>query len=355
MYVDDMMQILGLRLEDADNIHFSNSFKRDILELSQIKLSNMLDNGYLTELEYIDTEKTATSKELDISEPHADRLTYHVLKGREGILKVKIHDDKYCTPIDIFGLKRTENVYLEGTDENPLYYVFQNKIYILCTATSPVIDIYYLKYPTPLLYPLKYDKLSGSITGVVGPVFTTYTTSTDHNLYTGDVVQHTGFSDSAYNGEKTLSSTPSPTTYITDDSYSSTGTGSFEGLRTVTIQSGQNISNCSKALFYNISKDSYHVITAYNSGNIVFKPAIVDAADNETIYLLKNPTKAVELTNLENLEPDLNVSLHELIIDMAEAECWKSGKKGANVSRMATIIGDVFEQIQNLNEKVKVI
>jgi len=356
MYVSDMMEILGLRLEDAGNVRFSNSFKRSILELSQIKLSNMLDIGYLTELEYLDASKTATAKVLAFSS-----LTYPVLKGKEGILKVKISGGKYCTQIDINDLKRTENSYLEGTDDNPLFYVFKNTIYILCTTTNPVIDVYYLRLPPPLLYPLAYDKINGVVTSVAnGAPEAEFTCTIAHGLSDGDVVTNSGFSESTYNATGEVTVVSDYVYWLGDIEYVGTGTGVFTGLNTVELQASQDLSAVDNyyngALFYNITKNSYHVATDYTaaSQHLVFYPAIAAPADDQTIYMLKHTSNAVEITNLEALEPLLNPTLHELIIDLAEAECWKSGKKGANVNRMATIIGDVFKQIQTLNEKVRV-
>ena len=357
MYVSDMMEILGLRLEDAGNVRFSNSFKRSILELSQIKLSNMLDIGYLTELEYLDASKTATAKVLAFSS-----LTYPVLKGKEGILKVKISGGKYCTQIDINDLKQTENSYLEGTDDNPLFYVFKNTIYILCTTTNPVIDVYYLRLPPPLLYPLAYDKINGVVTSVadLGIDIAVFTCTVDHGLSDGEVVTHTGFNVEPYNGTGAVTFLSTKTYTWNDVEYVAPDDGVFTGLNTVELQASQDLSadnnHYNGALFYNITKNSYHVATDYTaaSQHLVFYPAIAAPADDQTIYMLKHTSNAVEITNLEALEPLLNPTLHELIIDLAEAECWKSGKKGANVNRMATIIGDVFKQIQTLNEKVRV-
>lgn len=355
MNVNTMLTILGLRLEDPGATFFKAGLKRETLEQAQIKLANYLDNVYLTELKYVDEDKTATAGILNFSD-----LTYKVFKGTEGVLRVKIHDGRYCNQIEIEELEDTTNTLLEGTDKNPMYYVFEEKIYVLCTTADPHIDVFYLRVPSPLYYPLKYTALSGDVESVTGPGVALFDTDLiAHNLEIGDVVLQSFFSHGGYNGEHTVATIPSATTYTTGVAYDSPDDGKFEGLRTVEIQSGQNMVNTdnyyNNSLIYNISKDSYHVITDYIGADlhIVFYPAIAAPADDETIYLLRHKTVAVDITNLANLDPTINKSLHQMMIDMAEAMCWKSGKDERNVGRSKIALEDVLKQIEVLNLRAK--
>lgn len=349
--VYDMLEILGLQLEDPGCNRFTNRFKRDILEQAQYKLANLLHNNYLTELEYVDESKTATGGVLNFSD-----LSYKVLKGNQGILKVKIHDGRYCTRLDIKDLRDTDSSYLEGTDSNPLFYVYDEKIYVLCTTTDPVIDVFYLKKPDPLYYPLKYTALSGSITEVIDFAGIAQYRSQGHGLTSGDVIQHSDFSVAAYNGEKTVDGIIDSDNYTTNDSYDTDDQGIFRGLRTVEIQSGQNLETSNDyyngSLIYNLSKNSYHVVSDHTGRHIVFYPEISSPTDDEQIYFLRNVSKEVEITNLENVYPNLNGSLHQLMVDMAEAMCWKSGRDKAFVDRSKVALDNVLRQIKGLNEKI---
>jgi len=285
MYVQDAMTQFGLRVEDADKGKFTEKLRREILEYSQIKIANMLHNAYLTELEYIDTSKTATSGVLALSS-----LTYKVLRGAEGILRVKLSSGKYCTRIDLVDLKRIENAYLDGTDDNPLYYVFENKIYVFCTQTNPVIDVYYLKLPNPLYYPFSM---------------------------TGQTLE-TAFSVTYFS-----------TTY--NDDY-------FNGSLVYCFASDKSI-------------DGYYVVTDYaKTGNIVtVSPAAPDDFQTgHSVYFIHHPTIDVELIGLSALSFEINSSLHDLIVDYAESEAWKIT---ANVERRNSSLEKVITQIKTLNEK----
>jgi len=283
--VYDMLEILGLQLEDPSAIRFSNRIKRDNLEQAQYKLANLLHTNYLTEFEYVDESKTATAKVLNFSD-----LTYKVLKGNQGILKVKIHGGRYCNQIDIKDLRDNSNSYMEGTDTNPLFYVYDEKIYILCSTANPVIDVFYLRNPDPLYYPL---------------------------VITGEA-----------------STTSFKVAYFSDTYNNDYFNGS---------------------LIYCVNKDSYHVVTEYVKADtelIVSPAAGTNFATNETIYLLRNISKEIEITGLDSVYPNLNGSLHQLMVDMAEAMCWKSGRDKAYVDRSKVALDNVLRQIKGLNEKM---
>jgi len=285
--VYEMLEVLGLQLEDPGRGRFSNRLKRDMLEQAQYKLANLLHPNYLTELEYVDLSKTATGGVLNFS-----GLTYHVLKGNQGILKVKLHDGRYCTRINLKGLRDTGNSMLAGSDKNPLYYVYGKIIYVLCSTTNPVIDVFYLRNPDPLNYPVV----------LIG------------------ITSTTGFR----------------TSYFSDDSIY--GNDYFNG-----------------GLIFCVDKNSYHVVTDYDKSNqefLVSPAAGANFATNETIYLLRHITKEIEILGLDSVYPNLNGSLHQLMVDMAEAMCWKSGKKKAFVDRSKVALDNVLRQIKGLNEKM---
>jgi len=287
MYVSDAITQLGLRVEDADKKKFPEKLRRQVLEYSQVKIANMLHNAYLTELECLETGLTASGRIYTIKD-----LKSKVLRGGEGILKVKLTGGRYCTRIALDDLKKLENTYLAGTDDNPLFYVFQDKIYIKCTATSPVIDVYYLRLPSPLYYP-----------------FTTTGTGEETQFWVPYFVE--AYADDYFNGSLV---------YIFSPDKSVIG---------------------------------YYVVTDFaNADNVVTisPPAPDDIQTGHHVYFLSHPTVEVGLIGLSDTAFDLNDSLADLIVDYAESELWKIT---ADIERRNSTMDKVITQIKALNDKYR--
>ena len=137
----EMNANLGLRLEDPAESVFTEAAKVDAINLAQKTVVNMLDNGYLTELESIDDDQALASGSVSF-------VTAGITPIRGGITGVYDEtNDKWCTMIETKDLKRLENSYLSGTTSNPVAYVFQGTIYVKPTSVTAV-DIWYLKTPT---------------------------------------------------------------------------------------------------------------------------------------------------------------------------------------------------------------
>jgi hypothetical protein len=143
MTVQDMLDNLGLRLEDPDKKLYPESFKLQCLENAQLVMASLLPNDLLTNLEVTDTNDTPSSGKVALSS-----LTYDVLKGIMGIIAVKDYTGLWCNPVGLKDLKKTENSFHASSTQNPMYYLFANGIWPL--PTTLVIDTYYLKMPKPL-------------------------------------------------------------------------------------------------------------------------------------------------------------------------------------------------------------
>jgi len=138
-----MLSTLGLRLEDPDQVKFTQAAKLDALNIAQKTVVNLINNAYLTELQVIDTGETPASGELALS-----ALTSVPI--RNGVLKVYDDtDDLYCVMIEPGDVKRLENTYLAGSTTNPVCYVFNEKIFFI-PDTIILADIWYLKEPADL-------------------------------------------------------------------------------------------------------------------------------------------------------------------------------------------------------------
>ena len=145
----EMNSNLGLRLEDPAQSVFTEASKVDAINISMRTVCNMLDNGYLTEMERIDNDQALVSGNVTFS-------TAGITPIRGGITGIYDEtNDKWCTMVETKDLKRLENSYLSGTTSNPVAYVFQETIYVKPTSVA-LIDIWYLTEPT--------DYVAGAIT-----------------------------------------------------------------------------------------------------------------------------------------------------------------------------------------------
>ena len=146
---NEMLSNLGLRLEDPAESVFTQAAKLDALNLAQKTVVNMVDNGYLQELETIANNKTAGAG------ARWSTCTYAVAFGsdfpiRNGITGIFDEtNDKWCTMIEPGDVKRLENSYLNGSTANPVAFSFDETIYVQPTSCV-VIDVWYLKSPTDL-------------------------------------------------------------------------------------------------------------------------------------------------------------------------------------------------------------
>lgn len=263
MNVAEMVNELSLRLVDASSVNFTDTLKVRALNNAQNEVARRVRKQYLTELQVLETGKTATSGEYALSS-----LSYDVFGGAQGIIAVKINDGDWCTDITQKDLKKVENIFLTGSINNPLYYVYQNKIYVSNGQTSPSIDIYYLKSPADMGY--KYDASALASPAATG--------------FLGDANQNLSTADDTYNG----------------------------------------------ALIYSVNQDSYHVVTDYVGTTRTFtvSPAADSNFGDDEIYFVTMPWDDLDIApatsdadmHIETCE--LNEALHNPIVDIAEAECW---------------------------------
>jgi len=145
----EMNSNLGLRLEDPAQSVFTEAAKIDAINISMRTVCNMLDNGYLTEMERIVGNAGLASGVVSFS----DAGITPIRGGITGIYDET--NDLWCTMVETKDLKRLENSYLSGTTSNPVAYVFQEKIYVKPTSVA-LVDIWYLTEPT--------DYVAGAIT-----------------------------------------------------------------------------------------------------------------------------------------------------------------------------------------------
>ena len=272
-----MIQTVGMRLHSADPARsvtgkFPDAMKLVALNNAVIRLAHKLHPNYLTDLQTVQTSLTATSGQYSLSS-----LAYDVLRGSQGILNVKINGGLYCTPTTIQQRKRSEEGFLKSSVMNPLYYIYDEKIYVEAGVTDPVIDVMYLKEPNKMLY-----KVNVSAHGT--PSATTFL---------GDASQGLSVLDDKYNGVVIWSVARNKYYVVTD--YDAIGATPGVNDRAFTVvdwdSSGVNWGD----------DEIWFVTNWWDTMNI--KPVATDP----DIYL-------------ETCE--LNPALHNMVVDLAVAECW---------------------------------
>ena len=145
---NDLSSILGLRLEDPAQSTFTSQAKMDAINIAQRSVVNMVDNGYLDELESIVSGHSISGGSATFSAVFG--ANNNPIRG--GIVGVFDNTNGlWCTMIEAKDVKRLENSYLSGDTSNAVFYAFKETIYIKPTTVSS-IDVWYLKAPTDFVY-----------------------------------------------------------------------------------------------------------------------------------------------------------------------------------------------------------
>lgn len=146
-----LSSILGLRLEDSAESVFTEAMKVDAINVAQRTVVSMVNNAYLSELEEILEGQAIASTGVTFATAGIDPI-------RGGLIAVydSTHS-KFCTKLEgghLFALNN--NTYLNGTENNPIYWVFNENIWVRPSSCT-LINIWYLKAPT--------NYIAGAITG----------------------------------------------------------------------------------------------------------------------------------------------------------------------------------------------
>ncbi len=291
--VSEMVAQLALRLEDSDKDNWTDSEKLAALNNAQYRVANLVHDKYLTELEVTEENVVVSGGKVDL----VTGLSNTVLKGAEGIKKVRISNGLWCIESEIEHIKRQENRYHKGTLHNPMFYTFQNTLYLLPDTVSAV-DIYYLRKPKPLLNEFTMAPASPA-------------SATE---FLGTAGEGLSTSDDAYNGS-------------TDKE---------------------------RAVIYCIGKKAYFIVTDYDytgnaKGEMLF--TVSPAADtNFGTDIFYFNTHSFDELGLDNLSPEINVDLHPIMLDFAEGECWGMANE---LDRKNSVFKSAYQEIEILNAKYR--
>ena len=138
-----MLSTVRKNIEDENSPYrFTDAVIYSSLTDSQQIIANSVDNNYLSELRYINTNKTFTNGILAISS-----LSKTVLGGDEGIIGIKTSYGYFSDkPLKIDDLARLNNTFMTGNNMKPIIYVFNGYIYVI-PATIVTADVYYYRVP----------------------------------------------------------------------------------------------------------------------------------------------------------------------------------------------------------------
>lgn len=266
MLLTDMMSLLGLKIEDASKRKFSAIFLLKALDTAQLKLAQELHPSYLTELQVRKTGVTVTSGRADLGSV----LDYDVLKGAQGIFLVQVTSGLFATRLSQEDLRDTENELLAPSTINPCFHVFENYIYMLPSTITSII-VWHLKIPSLLwvesayglpLYEIEIDTVTD------GNDFTCKNSDPDfqglvqtNDFYNGWIIKHGDIGSEKY--------------FIVNDYVAGTCQFLIEPAASPVFVTGDHFR------FFTESKQYIH-------GSLC----------------------------------DLNPSLYELLVTLAEAECW---------------------------------
>ena len=133
-----------------------------------------------------------------------------------------------------------------------------------------------------------------TVSSISGSSVTEYNTASAHGLSTGDIVFHTGFTTSAHNGRKTITSTPTSTSYKTGDTDVTADSGYAYRLSNLDQGDGTE-------LLFADSDNKIHLLDFTN--NRVLKDFIdigySASADTGVTYYSANDTLYVSSFNVE--------------------------------------------------------
>ena len=160
----DMVDMLGLRLEDPAEASFTSATKIKAINIAQRTVVNLIDNAYLTELQSIDAYTLHATNGFTANALASGASTFSSLGVdpiRGGVIAVKGYNKTgaegsyvisslgFANMIEPQDVKRLENSYLAGSTSNVVAYVFKESLYVEPT-TVEAVDIWFLKNPTDI-------------------------------------------------------------------------------------------------------------------------------------------------------------------------------------------------------------
>lgn len=155
MTTNDMLTILGDRMEDSAGDLFSDTVKLRYLNRAQDRLIQSLNRHLLTDLHVIKTGiSMSTDNDVDtffksfFIPTQAGALDSDPFGGPLGILGIRIANSEFIRKVSFEIVKDFSTGYVSFSSTEPVYFIFKNRIYIYNNSAN--VDCYYIKTPTAL-------------------------------------------------------------------------------------------------------------------------------------------------------------------------------------------------------------
>ncbi len=273
--VQEMLDILGLRLEDEGVTKYSVAAKLDALNKAQLKITNLVHPRLLTELEVKEFGVSCALASGDDEGSYAftslDGLQGYPLA--DGIQMVRLNGGgAWCHEIELKDIKKTDNSFYTASDARPYFWIDRERIYVAASTDTTLIDIWYLREPKDMVAQFTVASVAN-----------------------GAVV-----------------SAPDLDSYYIELTFTTPGwtADEFNGM-----------------IGYNETKKSYFLIVDSTTTELLVLtyPEEEIYAGNDVIHFV---TSAANQDSLSNAACELNPSLHGLIVDLAESHLWTHDGQG---------------------------
>lgn len=143
MQSQELINRLGERVEDPDNVSFDDTLKINVLNIALDQMISLLDKTYFPALEGEVTNQSLSSGALAYSS-----LT-NFTGDSQDIRKVQIYNGDWCEIIDFEKeIDDLNNAYTAPSSAYPKAYLRESKIVI--SGTTSNINVYYYKTATAL-------------------------------------------------------------------------------------------------------------------------------------------------------------------------------------------------------------
>jgi len=284
----EMVDMLGLQLEDEDEDKFDAALRLKDLNWAQMRLTNLIHPAYLIELEEKQFDITCA---LDTNDDEGSialsELTHQPLIN--GIQQVKIHDGAFAHIIESDEVRKTVNAWHQGTNKRPLAYVRNKRIYVAADDDTQPIDVWYLREPEPMQTIFTVDALDTAVADIATP-----------DLDARHCVLSLGTPDPLFTADE------------------------FRG------QTGYNKTQGSRFIIYDNTTAAIAVI--YYDTDVTY-------AINDEIYFT---SADANVTNLADAACELNPSLHGFVVDLAESHLWRhDGKIERSKAVYEEVVGEI--------------
>ncbi len=286
----EMVDMLGLRLEDSEEDTFGAALKLQALNWAQLEITSLLHMAYLTELEVKDFDLTcvlATDDDEGSVPFHNEGGSYLSEEPlANGIQRVKIHDGAWAHMITADDVRKSVNPWSRGTTKRPMAYVQRERIYVAADNDVQAIDVHYLRVPKTMVAQFTVASVAN------GAVIS----APDLDAYYIDLTFTTpGWTADEFNGQ----------------------------------------------IGYNVTKGTYFVIV--DNTTTVLKivnqdETVLFEADDVIHFVTADGT----LDSLTDASCELNPRLHGIVVDLAESHLWRHDGKGERSDAAYKKAGDII-------------